>query len=162
MCVWRPKCVSGADNSLTLSRMLFRVSSFTFVARNAQLLPDAFSRGALIPTCSPRSELAVTLVASRPEDAFIDLIANSILGVTMLSIAVKVALLILSSTVSTILFISLSILSLKHLSKVFTFAVFSLTAELLEIPTLKSRSLVPSLTAMLSCLSPTIMPIMVS
>ena len=37
--------------------------------------------------CSPRSELAMTLVASRPEDAFINLIANSILGATILSIA---------------------------------------------------------------------------
>ena len=36
--------------------------------------------------CSQRSELAITLVAARPEDAFIDLIGNSILGVIILSI----------------------------------------------------------------------------
>ena len=42
------------------------------------LFPDAFSKEALNPTSSLRSEFADTLVASRPEDAFIDLIANSI------------------------------------------------------------------------------------
>ena len=69
----------------------------------------------------------------------------------MLSIAVKIAFWILSSTVSTMLLISLSILSLKHLSKVFTSTVFSFVAQpLLEIPTVKSRSLVPSLTIILS------------
>ena len=41
--------------------------------------------------CSPRTEFAQMLVASRPEDAFIDLIANSILGATILSVAVKIA-----------------------------------------------------------------------
>ena len=40
--------------------------------------------------CFPRSNFAVTLVASPPEDAFIDLTANSILGVLKLSIAVKI------------------------------------------------------------------------
>ena len=49
------------------------------------VVSDEFSKEALIPTCSPQSEFAVTLVASCPEDAFIDLIANSILGATMLS-----------------------------------------------------------------------------
>ena len=72
---------------------------------------DAFSKEALIPTRSPRYEFAVTLVTSRPEDAFIDLIANSILGATMFSIAVKIAFCILSSTLSTVLLISLSILN---------------------------------------------------
>ena len=54
------------------------------------LFPDAFSKEALILTCSPRSEFAVTLVTSRPEYEFVDLIANSILEAMMLSIAVKI------------------------------------------------------------------------
>ena len=108
------------------------------------LLSDAFSKEALVPICSPRSEFAVTLVASRLEDAFIDLIAHSILGATTLSIAVKIAFCILSSNVSTKLLISLSTLSLKHLSKVFKFFVLSIIAMLiLEKPTVKPRSIVP-------------------
>ena len=106
---------------------------------------------------------AVTLVASRPEDAFIDLIASSILGATMLSLAVKIAFWILSSTVSTLLLISMSIPSLKHLFKVFTFIIFSLIAELLlEVPSVKSRSLVPSLTITFRCLSLAALPMMIS
>ena len=42
----------------------------------------------------PRSEFAMTLVASRPGDAFIDLIANSILEVILPSIVVKNCVLI--------------------------------------------------------------------
>ena len=59
------------------------------IAPNVLLLSDAFSKEALIPTCSLRSEFADTLVTSRPKDAFIDLMANSILGATMLSMAPK-------------------------------------------------------------------------
>ena len=70
--------------------MLCRVSSFTFDTPTVVLFPDAFSKEVLIPTCSLPSEFADTLVASCPEEAFIDLIANSILGATMLSIAVKI------------------------------------------------------------------------
>ena len=101
VCVCRSKCVSGTDNPLTSSGTLCRVSSFTFDTCRILLFPDAFSKEALIPTCSPRSEFAVTLVTSHPEDAFRDLIANSILGATTLSIAVKITFCILSSTVST-------------------------------------------------------------
>ena len=50
-----------------------------------------FQRGAVIPMCSPRSELPITLVASRPDDAFIDLIPNSFLRVIIITIAVKIA-----------------------------------------------------------------------
>ena len=119
------ECVfSETDNSLASSPMLSRVSSFTFITCSTLLFPDAFSKEVFISTCSPRSELAVTLVASRP---------------------------------------SLSILSLKHLSKVFTFVVLSLVIKiLLEVPTLKSRSLVPSLTTMFSCHSLAVLPIMIS
>ena len=127
------------------------------------LFSDAFSKEALIPTRSLRSEIADTLVASRPEDAFIDLIANSILGATIFSIAVKIAFCILSSTVSTILLISLSILSLKNLSKVFIPIAFPLITEsLLEVPTVKSRSSMPSLTTVFSCLSLTALPMIMS
>ena len=76
--------------------MLCRVSSFTFDTRSILLFPDEFSKEALIPTCSPSSEFAVTLVTSRPEDAFIDLIANSILGATMLTIAINIEFSVLS------------------------------------------------------------------
>ena len=117
--VGQTACVPRADNPFTLSWKLHRVSSFIFVTPNVSLFTDAFSREALIPVYSLRSECADTLVTSRSEDAFIDLIANSILGAIMLSIAANIAFCILSSTVSTILFISLSILSLKHLSKHF-------------------------------------------
>ena len=113
VCVCRSKRVSGTDNSLTSSEKLFRVSSFTFDTCSTLLFQDAFSKEALTPACSPRSEFAVTLVASRPEDAFIDLPASSISGAIMLSIAVNIAFYILSSTVPTILLISLSILSIK-------------------------------------------------
>ena len=100
VCVCRSKRVSGTDNSLTSSGIIPRVSSFTLLVHSTRF-PDAFSKGVLIPTCSQRSEIAITLVASRPEDAFIDLSANSILVATMLSIAVKNAFWILHSTVST-------------------------------------------------------------
>ena len=163
VCACRSKCVSGTDNSLTSSGMLCRVSSFTFDTPSVLLFSDAFSKEVLISRCSLRSEFAVTLVASRPEDAFNDLIANSILRATMLLIAVKIAFCILSSTVSTILLISLSILPFKHLSKVFTFIAFPLTTELLlEIPTAKSRSLLPSLSTVFSCLLLTALPIIMS
>ena len=51
------------------------------------MFSDAFLKGAVIPTVCLNSEFAVTLVASRPVDAFVDLFANSILGATMLSMA---------------------------------------------------------------------------
>ena len=163
VCVFRSKRVTEIDNSLSSSGTLCRVSSFTFDTCSILLFPDAFSKEALIPTCSPRSAFAVTLVASRPEDAFIDLIADSIFGATMLTIAVKIAFCILSSTVSTILLISLSILSLKHLSKVLTFTVLSIIAILLlEASIVKSRSLVPLLTTVFSWLSLAALSIMIS
>ena len=54
----------------------------------------------ITPISSPRSKFAVTLVASHPEHAFIDLIANSILRATIPSLVVKIAFRILSSTMS--------------------------------------------------------------
>ena len=80
MSVCLPVEMCSRDRQLTSSGMLFRVSSFTLLAYSTLLFPDEFSKEALIPTCSPRSEFAETLVASRPEDAFINPIANSILG----------------------------------------------------------------------------------
>ena len=142
--------------------MLCRVSSFTFGICSVLLFPDAFSKEVLIPTCSLLSEFADTLVASRPENAFIDLIAKSILGATMLSIAVKIAFCIYLQLYQQYCSF-LSILSLKHLSKVFAFIAFSLTTELLlEIPTVKSRSLVLSLTTTFSCLSLAALPITIT
>ena len=77
MCGCRSKCVPGTDNSLTLSEIMFRVPSFTFNTCSVLFHSDTFSKGAIIPICSPRSEFSVTLATSRLEDAFIDLIANS-------------------------------------------------------------------------------------
>ena len=91
VCVCRSKRGSGTYNSLTSSEMLFRVSSFPFETCCILLFPDAFPEEASIPKCSLQSEFAATLVASCPEDTLIDLTANSILGATMLSIAVKSA-----------------------------------------------------------------------
>ena len=70
---------------------------------------------------------------------------------------------ILSSIVSTILLISLSILSLKQLSKVFASIAFSLIAELLlEVPTVKFRSLESPLTTLFSWLCLAALPRMIS
>ena len=69
MCTW-------ADSSLTSSAMLFLVSSFVFNRCSVLFLSDTFSKEAVVPMCSQRSEVAVTLVASRPEDAHFDLAAN--------------------------------------------------------------------------------------
>ena len=90
---------------------------------------DTLSKEAVIPMHSPWSEFAATLAAYFPEDAFIDLTANSILEVIILKILVKTAFWILSSTLSTMLPISLSNHSLKQFSKVWTFTVFSLVVE---------------------------------
>ena len=129
--VWgcQSKCVLGTDNSLTLSGMFPRFSPFAFISWNVLFLSDTFSKGTVISARSPCSEIAVKLVASRPEDAFIDLTANLILGVTILTLVVKIAFWILSSTMSTMLLISLSILSFKHLSNVRTFTVLPLTVK---------------------------------
>ena len=154
-CGCRSKCVPGTDNSLTLSAVLFRVPSFVLSTCSVLLLLDTFSKGAVIPMCSPRSEFALTRVAFRPEDAFIDLIANFIFRVIKVSIAVEIAF----WTVSTILPTSLSNLLLKHISKVFTFTIFSLVARLLPgFSTVNSWSRLPLLTAAFSCLLLTLLP----
>ena len=156
-------CVPATDNSPTLSWGLQRFSSFAFVMPNVPLFSDALPKEVFILSWSLRSEFPDTLITSRPEDAFIDLIANSILGAMMLSIATRIAFCILSSTVSTILLISLSIFSLKHLSKVFTFNAFSLTIELtLEVPPVKFWSSTPPLTTTFSRLSLVVLPMITS
>ena len=151
VCGCRSKCISETNNSLTSSGTLFRVSSFILNTCRVWFLSDTFSEEAVIPNCSLCSELAITLVASRPENAFIDPIADWILGLILLSIAVKIAFWILSSTMSTILNISLSNLSMKHLSKVFAFTTSSLTAGLLsQLPTANSWSAVTSFNVVFS------------
>ena len=123
--IWRVwgcwlRCFSGTDNSEALSGLIFRVWSFVTNACCVLSLSDTISKTAEILMCCPRAEFTTTLVLSRPDDSFFDLIAKSISGVILISTAVKVAFWILASTVSTILPISLSIPSLKLLSKVFT------------------------------------------
>ena len=157
VCDCRSKGAPGTNNSLTSSGMLFRVSSFVLNTCNVLFVSE--TKEAVIPMCSPRSKSAVTLVASRPEVAFIDLIGSSISGVTIQPIAVKFAFWILFSTVSERLIISLLILSMQHLFKVFTFTVFLLVIKFLsEIPTVNSWSPVPSLTIEFSCLSVVVLP----
>ena len=90
-----------------------------------------FSKRAVVAKYSPRSGFAVTFVGSCPEDSVFNLIANSILGAAIMSMAVKIAFWIMSSTVSAILLIPLSIFSLKYLSKIFTVTVFSLLTKIL-------------------------------
>ena len=153
VCRCRSKCVSGTDNSLTSSWILFRVSSFLFDTSCVLFLSDTFSREVVTPICSPRSELAIALVASPSEGAFIDLIANLILKLLLLPTAIKKAFWILSSTVSTTWPIFLSIRPLKHFSKVFTITTFSLTAwPPSELPIVNSWSAVLSMTVAFSCL----------
>ena len=91
MCLCRSKRVSRTDNSLTSSGMLIRVPSFPFDTCDTFLIPDAFSKETIIPTFSPRSEVDGRLIATHPEDAFVDLTANSIYAAIMLSIAAKIA-----------------------------------------------------------------------
>ena len=81
----------GPTIHLPLPDYCFESHHFQSDICKTKLFSDAFSKGAVIPICSPRSEFAVTPVASRPEGAFIDLIANSILAATVLSIAIKIA-----------------------------------------------------------------------
>ena len=114
--VWLPVEMLSwdTDNPPTSLGILFRVSFFVLSTYNVLFLSDSFWKGAVIPMLSPRSEFAVTLMASYPEDAFIDVVANSISGTTMLSIALKIAFWILASPMSTMLHISLSVFSLYH------------------------------------------------
>ena len=131
VCSCRSKWVPGTDISLTSSGIFFRVSSFVFNLFSVLFRSDTFAKKEFTPTRYPRSEFALTLIASRPEDAFIDLTANSTLGLKILSIAVKIAFWILSSTVSAMFPISLSTLSKKNLSNVCTLSKFSLVVNLL-------------------------------
>ena len=160
--VWLPLKMCSRDQEFTNRvRIFFRVSSFVLNTWIVLFLLDTFSAGTEILMCSPLFEFVMTLVASRPEDAFFDLITISILGVLLLSIAVKIALCILFSTVSTILPISLSIFQLKHLSKCFTLTKFSLAGGLLsKLQTVIFRSQVFSLTVAFCCLSLIFLPLM--
>ena len=144
---------------------MFRVSSFTFDICNSLWFQDAFSKKAVSPSCPPHSEFALTMIASRLEDAFIDLFAKSIFGTTVLSMAVvvKIAFWFLYSTVSTKILFSLSILSLYYLFKVFKITVFSLVTNLLlEVPKVKSRSVVPSMTITSSYIPLGVLPTLTS
>ena len=161
MSVWLPVKMSSWDRQSTYL-VCYAVSSLIIHFRyNLSIVVSrcVFKRG-IDPCVFPtfRVYRHTSHISSRR--CTYDLIANSILGATILSIAVRIAFCILSSTVSTILFISLSILSLKHLSRVFTFIAFQLSTELsLKVPTVKSRSFEPSLTTIFSCLSLAALPI---
>ena len=132
VCTCRSKCVSGTGNSLTSSGLCLRVSSVTFISRKVQFQSDTFPLRAEIPTCSSRSEFAVTLATYRPDNPLIDLTANSNLGVMMLY-AVKLAIWILYSIVPVTLPISLVILSVRFFPKVWTSSVFRLIDAILSI-----------------------------
>ena len=86
MTMWLPVKMCSSDQKLNyLFRVTLRVSSVKFNLRSVLFLMDTFSQEAVIPACSPSSQLAVTLAASPPDDAYNDLTANSILHVIMLS-----------------------------------------------------------------------------
>ena len=79
-CGWRTKWVRGTDNSHTSSGMFPRVPSFAFISWKVWLFSHTFSKEKIIPIRSLYSGFDVRLAASRPDDAFIDMTANSPLG----------------------------------------------------------------------------------
>ena len=113
VCDCRSKCVVGAMNSLTSPEIFPHVLSFAFISWNVSFPWETFLKEAMIPIGSQCFKFAVTLAASRPEDVFIDLTANSTVRVMILSTTVKIFFWILSLTNSMILLFSLSILSVS-------------------------------------------------
>ena len=61
------RCFPESHNSRLFHEMFFSLS-------------DTFSKKAVIPMRSPRSEFSVKLAASRPEDTFIDLLLTQPVG----------------------------------------------------------------------------------
>ena len=109
----QPKYVFETGNSPTSSGSNPRVLSVKLSSWNVSILSKAFSKRVVIPDCSSRAELAKTRATSRADDAFIDLTANSILGVIKLFTVAQMAFYILPSTVSTTLLTSLANLSMR-------------------------------------------------
>ena len=80
-----------AGQNVFLGPILFRESSFVLNKCSVLFPSDTYSQQTEFTMCSPSSEFATKLVTTRPEDAFFDLIASSILGLFSLSIMVKIA-----------------------------------------------------------------------
>ena len=134
MNAWLPVGLCRATGSSSTASGIFpRVSSFTIFSWNVSFSWGTFSMQEVILTCSRCSDFPVTLAASHPADAFLDLTANSIPGVIRLSFLVKMGSWTLSSNVSSISFFSLSIPSITHLSNVWKSVVFSLLAGTLSL-----------------------------
>ena len=130
--VWdcRSKPVFGTGHSLTWSGIFPRVSSFIYAMKYV-VVGYVFKRGLdtnMLPTIRIQGN-----TSSVPSSRRIHyLTAISILGVILLSIAVKIAFWNLSSTVSTISPLSSSILPGRHLSNALASIVISLTAGILS------------------------------
>ena len=136
MCGGRSEYVSGTGKSLTLPGYSLESHHLHLIYEKCCFYRIRFQKGQW-----SLSEFFVTLAVSRPEDAFFDLTANSIFGVMLLSIAVKSKFWIVSSTVLTTLPISLSILSVRLFSSVWTSTVLSsVTTKLSIILVVNSRS----------------------
>ena len=97
-----------------------------FSSLNVSFFWDGFSTRFVTLGYSSRSELAITLAISRPNDAFNDLSANSILVLIKLFTWIEKAIWNLPSGVSSILPISLVILSLRHPSNCLYFQLLQL------------------------------------
>ena len=159
VCGFRLKCVSENENSLPSSRILFWVLSTLFNTCSVTVFSDTFSKGGVFPGWSPHSEFTAKLVASRPEDAFFDLIANSFF---LSNTTINCGQHCVSDSVFTRANNNTHFLVnpfKKHLSKVLTFTKSSWTVKLLSgLPTVKSWSPVPSTIVLFSCLSIAVLP----
>ena len=124
MSVWLPVKRCSWDQKFTSStEMIFRVSSVIFNTCYVLFLSHRFSRRAVTPMCSPRFEFAVTLFASRSEEALLTLLLFDFKSNNSIKSGQYCVLDCLRPRKQYYSF-ALSILSIKHLSKVFTFTVF--------------------------------------
>ena len=93
------------------------------------------------PHMLPCPEFAVTVLASRPVDVFIDLTANSTLGVMILSIGVKIALWMMPSNEPAFLPIFLSRHFFRRLNIHYIFIGYRTTAKIFHAVFMASRTI---------------------
>ena len=112
---------------------------------NALSFSDMFTKETVIPLHTRRSRLALTLVASRPEDAFLtSLLTQSLANNIIYRSQYRVPDPIFNRVNNINHF--LSVFWSKHLFNVWTFNVFSMVVEILsQFLTVNSRSTVSSL-----------------
>ena len=94
---------------------------------------DTFSKEAFILLCSQRSEYAVTPATSRPDDAFFDHTANSIIrGDNIINRGQDCVPALIFSVLNIDTFFPIKAFN-EHLSFVWTFTVFSLVVQLFPL-----------------------------